>query len=398
MNMMIHGRPATMVALLRGPETRDAVSAALSGLASLALRTRLGELTAAAAETLLRDQPDLVFVEVDMSSAGELAALEALRARCPDNIPLLVAATRQTVEGMRLLLRLGIADLQPLPIDPNLLLDGIHAAIRAVRNRGPAEDTGERGTVIAFLKSGGGVGATSLAVNAACVLAGGGHGQTEADTCLLDLDIQFGAAALYLDVTHATSLPDLTQNAGRLDRTLLRSAMAHHRCGLDLLPAPAEPHPLELVTPEAAATLVRAAALDYRHVILDLPSCWTAWTRAVLAETSALVLVLRPDVPSIRQARRQLETLASEGCGDIPLTVVANFCATGPFGQDGVDLQEAARALGRPIAHTFPRADRPFALAANEGLPLAEVKGGRRLVKRMARMVHAIAAAAAAHA
>lgn len=392
MNMMIHGRPATLAALLRSPEARDAVSLALAGIGSLAPRLRLGELTAAMAETLLRDQPDLVFVEVDMSSAADLAALEGLKARCPAHVPLLVSAAKPTLEGLRLLLRLGIADLQPLPIDVNLLLDGIHNAIRTARRLGGAEAEGPRGSVTAFLKAGGGVGGTVLAVNAAWALAGGRRDQSEAETCLLDLDVQFGAAATYLDIDHATSLVELAENAGRFDRTLLRSAMARHRCGLDLLPAPTELHPLEVVAPDAAATLVRAAAHDYRHVILDLPTSWTAWTRAVLAETSAIVLVLRPDVPSIRLARRQLETLAAEGCGGTPVTVVANFCAIGPFAQDGVELHEAARAIGRPIDHAIPRADRPFALAANQGLPLAEVKGGRPLAKKVARLIQAVTA------
>lgn len=393
MNMMIHGRPATLAALLRTPETRDAVAGALSGIATLALRTHMGTLNTAAAEALLRDQADVMFVEVDLAAPAEVAALEALKARCPPYVPLLVTTQSPSMDGMRQLLRLGIADLQPQPIDANLLLDGIHNAIRMARSRSGGSDEGPRGTVTAFLKAGGGVGATSLAVNCACALVKAPR-EAEADTCLLDFDIQFGAIATHLDIEHATSLVELVDNSGRFDRTLLRSAMARHPSGIDVLPAPNLLHPLDMVTPEAASILVQAAALDYRHVLVDLPTSWTAWTRAALAEASVIVLVLRPDVPSICQARRQIETLAAEGCGDIPLVVVANFCASGPFAQDGIDLKEAARALGRPIDHIMDRADRIFSAAANEGLPLAQVKGGRRVAKRVARLMDAIVATA----
>lgn len=391
MTMMIHGRPATMAALLKSPETRQALAEALSGVASLALKARVGALDAAQVEALLRERPDLVLVDLDLADAGEMEQLAQLKARCPAEVPVLVTARDPSGEGLRLLFRLGIADLQPQPLDPNVLLDGIGNALRSARMGAVTGDKAERGAVIAFLKAGGGVGATSLAVASAAALAVGGGG--EAQTCLLDLDIQFGAAAMHLDVDHATSLVEMAESAGRLDRTLLRSAMARHRLGFDLLPAPELPHPLEAVGADAAATLIRAAAADYRHVLVDLPSSWTAWTRAVLAEASAIVLVLRLDVPSVRQARRQLETLAAEGLGELPVTLVANFRAAGFLAHEPVEPAEAERALGRPIAHSIPRADQAFAVAANEGLPLAEVKGGRRPARRVAAMIKAVVAA-----
>jgi pilus assembly protein CpaE len=386
-------RPATMAALLRTPETRDAVAAALAGVGSVALKAHLGELDAVPPDLLLHERPDLVLVDVDLASASHRGALEDLAARCGEGVPVMVTAASATVEGMRLLLRLDTADLMPQPIDAVLLREALAALVRTARR--PTAPPGERGTVVAFLKAGGGVGATSLAVHAACSLAGdgAGRGTGEAEVCLLDFDLQFGAAAMHLDVEHAASLIELPDMSRRFDGTLLRSAMAHHRSGIDLLPAPRSLHPLDVVAPETAVTLVRAAAADYRRVVVDLPPSWTAWTRAALAEADAIVLVLRPDVPSIRQARRQIETLAAEGCGDIPLVTVANFAPTTLFGR-GVDLKDAARSLGRAIDHAIPRADRAFGDAANLGLPLTEVKGGRRAARRVAEMMRAVLTAA----
>lgn len=391
MTTMIHGRPATMTALLRTPETRDAVTAALAGVGSLALKAYLGELDAVPPDLLLRERPDLVLVDIDLSSASHRGALEDLAVRCRDAVPVMVTAAAATVEGMRLLLRLDTADLMPQPIDAALLREALAATVRTARAGAGSAPPGEGGTVVAFLKAGGGVGATSLAVHAACSMARGGTDASPdgGTVCLLDFDLQFGAAAMHLDVEHAASLIELPDMSRRFDGTLLRSAMAHHRSGIDLLPAPKSLHPLDVVAPETVVTLVRAAAADYRQVLVDLPPTWTAWTRAVLAEADAIVLVLRPDVPSIRQARRQIETLAAEGCGDIPLVAVVNFAPSGMFGR-GVDLKDAARALGRPIDHAIPRADRAFGDAANLGLPLAEVKGGRKAARRVAEMMRAV--------
>ena len=378
--MTSHGDSATMAAVFRRPETRDAVMGALAECGALTLHHHMGELDEAMIERLLDEHPDVFFVDMDLSLSPHQSALETLASRRPAGIPIVVTTEQPSMEGMRILLRLDSIDLLPQPIDPAQLME-------AIRNGKGKAKPATCGTVVAFLKAGGGVGATTLAVQSACSLGTSSSSQGSAQTCLLDFDVQFGAAALHLDLDHSASLIELPDISERFDLTMLRGAMAHHRCGVDLLPSPSALHPLDMVTPETAITLVHAAAQDFRHILVDLPLTWTAWTRAVLAEANVIILVLRPDVPSIRQARRQIEALASEGCGAIPLKIVANFTPTGLFPAPGIGLKDAARALGRPLDFTIPRADRPFADAVNHGLPLAEVKGGRGPAKQISRMI-----------
>ena len=57
---------------------------------------------------------------------------------------------------------------------------------------------------MALLKAGGGVGATALAVQVAALLAAARRGAV----CLADLDLQFGTAALYLDLPEAVTVTD----------------------------------------------------------------------------------------------------------------------------------------------------------------------------------------------
>ncbi|CAA7615385.1 AAA family ATPase [Magnetospirillum sp. UT-4] len=384
MHALVHGRPATLLAQSRTPETRDAVARALSGIASLAVRGQLGEIDALSPEALTRAPPDVLLADIDLGSAAHLAALETLVEALHATTSVVVAAEPAGMEPVRRLIRLGIADLVPLPMVPAALIEAVQAALAATRRRGGGHADAERGMVIAFLKAGGGVGATTLAVEAAAALATG-RGE-RAETCLMDLDLQFGAAALRLDIDHPTSLIELPDLSRRFDGTLLRGAVAHHASGIDLLPAPSSMHPVEAVSAETAQALVSVAAQEYRHVLIDLPPSWSVWTRAVLASADGIVLVLRPDVPSVRMARRQLDTLAAEGCGAVPLMVVANGTGSGPFAT-GVPLADIARALGRPVAHAIPRADRAFGAAADRGVPLSRVRGGRRAAAKVAAMI-----------
>src|SRR3546814_16452836 len=99
----------------------------------------------------------------------------------------------------------------------------------------PSEDS--HGRVIAFVKSVGGVGATALATQMGCLLAAR-ESVAGRETCLLDLDLQFGNAALYLGLSPTLSVADVIAAGARADGALLRSTTTEHPSGLHVVAAP----------------------------------------------------------------------------------------------------------------------------------------------------------------
>lgn len=242
------------------------------------------------------------------------------------------------------------------------------------------------GTVASFLKCGGASGTTSLAIQSACAVAAKER-RPRAELCVMDFDIQFGAIGLHLDLDHPTALPDVIAAGDRLDGTMLRGMMAHHRTGIDVLPGPMTLQPYDLIEPESIQRLLAVARSEYRGILLDLPQTWTAWTRAALACSDRIALVLQFSVPSIRHAQRQLLTLDEEGLGHIPLIVVANRVADGLFASGDISRKEAEAALERPVDHVIPTYPAAMATSINTGMPLIEVKGGAKLARRMAEVL-----------
>jgi pilus assembly protein CpaE len=153
-----------------------------------------------------------------------------------------------------------------------------------------------------------------------------------------------------------------------------------------VLAAPQAIPDIDAVTPEGAARLLHIARREYRQVLVDMPHVWNRWTRTVLGAADAIVLVFQASVPSIRQARRQIELLAQEGLENIPLALVMNRVETGLFrsGQSAVTLKDAAKALGREIPYSVPNDYKAILEAVNHGLPLAEVKGGKATARQIA--------------
>ncbi|MGQ9364989.1 AAA family ATPase [Azospirillum sp. ST 5-10] len=395
---MTVSRPATakpaalksVAVLLRSDEAYEAVTTALSGVDGLAGRVRLGRL-AAASPWLEERGIDLLVLDLDMADEAELAALVALAERVRGRVPVLVTARAPTLEGMRTLMRLGIADLVPQPLRRSDLLAAVEAAL--ARSPGAAAVRPRRGRVVAVMKATGGAGATTTAVLLAAALAR--RERQPGRVGLLDLDLQFGSAGLHLDVEAGEGLAALVRSADRLDGALLRGTMARHGSGLDVLPAPAAVMPLDLLTPETAVGLVETAAGEYGHVVIDLPLAWTAWSRAVLGCADTVLLVLQATLPSLRHARRQVETLREEGLGDTPLIPVLNRFAPRTFGRNP-ELRDAERALGCEVRFHLPSDYRAVTEAVDAGAPLFDTGRGRGIVRQVRRLAEEVANAPAA--
>jgi len=408
MEPMPTSREVDGVALLRSPETKAAVTDALKAAGITTARAIVGELKQPGLRIIgpgARHQ--FLLLDVNLEDASDIAALEKVIKKHGHEMAIVVTSANPTVEGCRLLMRLGIVDVVPQPIHSKDLVQALNMAVeRQRRTTDASRPPPAQSVVLSFLKAGGGLGTTALIVQAACALA---RDKGKSQVCVLDFDVQFGSAALYLDLPQKLSLLDLMQSVDQVDGSMLRDAMAHHRCGVDVLAAPLLVHPLDAVTLESVNAVIEAARREYRYVLIDLPQAWTGWTRGVLNASDGVALVLQLTVPAVRQARRQIDTLLEEGLNYLPLSTIANRVETGLFNRPknpdgGVTAKEAEAVLKRHIDYTVPNDFQPMFKAISLGQPLWEVPGGRSTSRRIGQAIgkimtsiEAVDAPAAAH-
>jgi len=241
------------------------------------------------------------------------------------------------------------------------------------------------------LKAGGGVGATSLAVQAGIMAAGQvGRG----GVCFADLDLQFGSAALYLDMAEALTVSDCLAVGEFLGDTQFATALAAHGSGMRLLAAPRDVTALDALTPQLTDSLLTALRRDFALTIADLPPVWTAWTYRALQSAVRIVLVTRLSVPHVHLVRRQLELMTLQKLDTIPLTLVCN--AVNGDRQNMLSIRAAERAIGRPFDIVIPEDTRVMETASNQGLDIAMVRRGTKLEKAIAQLVDVMTAEAMA--
>ncbi|QES43559.1 septum formation initiator [Streptomyces venezuelae] len=156
------------------------------------------------------------------------------------------------------------------------------------------------GTVVTVSGAKGGVGTTLTAVHLA--LASRASGRSVA---LVDLDLQSGDVASYLDVQFRRSIADLAAISDITPR-VLQDAVYTHETGIGLLLAPADGERGEEVTDRVARQTIGALRARYDVVIVDCGSYVTgAGATAVELADQALLLVT-PDVVAVRAAKRMV--------------------------------------------------------------------------------------------
>lgn len=219
--------------------------------------------------------------------------------------------------------------------------------------------------VVALLGAKGGVGSSIVATNLALALSG------MSGALLVDLDLSAPSADLLLDMTPERSWADLLPVAGELTERDLQLASVVHKQGLTFLAAP-------VALPSSGSTehipqLLETLARHFTWIVLDLGGPLERSTRLGLSATNTLLVVVTPDPPSLRGARRLSQSLPASLSGRTGL-VINQFSRFHPVNPEAV-----SRSLDWPLMGVLPRESRLVAEQVNFGRPIMAVEASRFL-------------------
>ncbi len=373
---------ARIALLLRNAAAHAPEPAALTA-AGLDVRFAPADIAALAETSPLFADADALVIEVDPAAPVELEAFDRLVHLAAGRLSVIAAVDALTVAHTRTLLKMGAVDVLPLPFTVDELQHAVEPARRPVRPVARVQAPARQGRIISMLGAIGGVGTTAIATQLGALWAG------RARVCLIDFDIQFGNAALYLDIRPSLTLGHLIEDEARLDTELLQSVATRHASGLDVIASPTDMMPLDSLTTDFVGRTLRLASQAYDIVLVDLPRAWTEWTVRVVERSDIACLVSNLSVPAIHQSRRQLELIEANNLMD-KLRIVANRVPTKLFGK--VSFSETEAVLGRRIdlgiANDYPT----VSAAIDQGRTLTEVSGGARVTKDMKALLELLVA------
>src|SRR6266511_3552663 len=247
---------------------------------------------------------DLLILEMDEDRGKTFSQIQAILAASPPT-EIFLTSSRMEPEVLLEALRTGVKEFIPQPLNRPELEEAFARFKERHRERKPA--TVKRGKLITIIGSKGGVGTTTIAVNLAVSLR---QANPDRAVVLVDLNPQFGDAALFLDMEPARTMGDIAKNVTRLDETFLMSVLSKHSSGLYLLPSVHAVEEIGLLTPEAVEKTLELLQTMFDYVVIDSGDSLADTTLATLNISPTVFLVCTLTLPVLRNAKRLLDILS----------------------------------------------------------------------------------------
>jgi pilus assembly protein CpaE len=257
------------------------------------------------------------------------------------------------------------------------------AAVLDSGPRGSRSADGGLGQVIAFIGSRGGVGATTVAVGCAWLLAEE-YGER---TALLDLDLHFGTVALKLDTEPGSGLSEALEQPSRIDSLFIERALVKVTENLRVLAAEASAAQHLIVDAGAIDMLLYELRRKFARVVVDLPRGATPMQRVILAGASHVVVLCERSLAGLRDTIR-LQSLMREQAPQVQLWLVE----AGASGQRSlIGKSEFEKGVGKPLDLAISFDAKSAAAAVNTGQPLPLAAARSPVVRELRQLTGQLA-------
>lgn len=319
------------------------------------------------------EAPDLILLDVQLPKLDGYQVAAKIRSEegASTHVPIIMLTAEREVEQKVRGLRAGADDYLIKPFHPAELLARIKSLLARFAPKDALLARPPMGRVLAFYGAKGGVGTTTIAINAAIAL----HRELGRKVALVDGNLQFGDHRVFLDLgLDKKSIVDIV-TAPSIDAELVRNVMVKHDSGIDLLLAPPSPETAELVQPHHLPIILEQLTTLYDYILVDLDKRLDDVNLAVIEAAETVYVVMTADLSCLKNVRLILETMGHLGYPAAKTQLVLN--RSNAF--TGINVKNAEGALKRTIDHQVVNEYRGAISALNSGAPFMFTKADSAL-------------------
>lgn len=314
------------------------------------------------------------------------------------DIKVILIAEDVTPAALHSLLRQGADEFVPYPLPEGELTQ----AIARVRADEPVEAAPEPaapqlkagakkdGALLVVHGLAGGTGSTTVAVNLAWELANVDK-KNPPSVCLLDLDLQYGSVATFLDLPRREAVYEMLSDTENMDEEIFGQSLVTFEDRLQVLTAPAEMLPLDLITSEDVDRILDMARNQFDYVVVDMPSTLVQWSETVLSNAHVYFAMIELDMRCAQNALRFKRALQAEELPVEKLRYVLNRAPKFTDLNAKSRVKRMAESLDISIDLQMPDGGKPVTQANDHGLPLANSAPKsplRREISKLATSIH----------
>jgi pilus assembly protein CpaE len=338
---------------VRDRDSEGVIRQSLSDLGVADAEFTSGGIDTAIVTLAQRGSPRLLVVDIT-GVAEPTARINALAEVCEPGVGVVVVGESNDIRLYRDLKQGGIAEyfFKPLVSNP------LSTTFQTILTGGQVQRVSRTGKLIFVIGARGGDGATTIATNTARHLAD----NALRHVLFVDLDLQFGDAALQFDAVPSHALREALEHPERVDDLFLQRAVTQITERLDLMAAQESLNQGISLNDEAIMTLLGNLVHRYRYVIVDLPFVLAPSLLRVLTLPSIMLIVSTASLAAARDVARWRQQIGPNTPERMTLHVLNKS-----GGHASLPLPEFIRAVGQPPDLIVPY-EREIGLAANLGV------------------------------
>jgi pilus assembly protein CpaE len=323
------------------------------------------------------ETPDLILLDVMLPKLDGYQVAAKIRAEegTLAHVPIIMLTAEREVEQKVRGLRAGADDYLIKPFHPAELLARIKSLLARFAPTDALVGRPPLGRIHVYYGAKGGVGTTTITINAAIAL----HRELGRKVALVDGNLQFGDHRVFLDLgLDRKSIVDVV-TAPSIDIDLIKQVLVKHDSGVDLLLAPPSPETAELVTQDHMPLILEHLRTLYDYVLVDIDKKLDEVNLRILDAADTIFVVMTADLSCLKNVRLVLETIANLGyeAGKVRLVLNRSNAFT------GISVKNAEGALKRTIDHQVVNEYRGAISALNSGAPFMFTKADSLLGRSM---------------
>lgn len=322
-----------------------------------------GDIRTAAGFLKNHTSPQLLLVEIS-SAAGAQAELDALAEVCDPDTKVVITGTVNEYSFYCWLMDIGISSYLLRPLTQEALETAYEKSTE--KPAAPVSQEKQPGKLIAVMGTRGGVGATTVAINLAGILAEQGRKRV----ALIDIDPQEGSIALTLDMEPSRGFRDALEKPDRIDSLFIERVMNKVGKYLSVLSSEESMQDMLNVHDHASDALLKEMREKFDYIVLDIPRFLNAFSKKCLAKADHVVLVTEMTLLNLRDTLR-MGDLMRESLKMKPPLIVANRVGAAPkFEMRQADYEKGINAK---ISASVPFAPDVFMHISND-IPAVKLK------------------------
>ncbi len=318
-------------------------------------------------DTIPTYKPDMLIVDLRLPDIDGFEIVQRLR-NDPDynHIPVIFITTQNSLDNKLKAFELGADDYLVKPFQPEELVARLGILARRGKMMRFVQELDSEQTVatssFAVHSLRGGVGLSSLALNLSLAF----HQIWGKKTLLVDAVLAAGQAAVMLNASpratweNMIGVPD-----DEVDEELIMELISQKPDSISYVAAPRNPLASDSFTPEFWRLILSKIKTQSNFLVFDTAHDFSDITISILADVANILLVVTPDMASLRAAVSSLEVYDKLGIRADEIKMVLNHTVN----ITGIKATQLEKVFGREFDYVIPYEPREVFRAINFGEP-----------------------------